>query len=667
MKNILLLLLFFFTFLFNAKASNYFPTNKTALADSVTPTISISSDFNITNLCVSATSSESIVLRATTTFAGNAPTYVWKKNNNVFTPSYRINDSTIIILKTNFNSGDNFTCVLTSNESVASPKVITSNIITLTKSTSVYIDTTIVSCQPINFMNATISNSTTTQVQDPQTPCKYYNLTFTLNPTPSAPVITGPVEVCSLVGSSTPTNYSITSPSGRNNYIWSVPPGVNIVSGNGTSSLNVTFTNTLAMTNQRIKVYYDSIPGCTSEVGIFQLSKTIPDIPTISGLASVCPNALTHIKYEAIQTNSNPSITDYLWTVPSTATITSDTSGLGTNIIYVNFSSSFGYGPITAKAMSNCGSRANRSYSISKFNLAVPPIIQKSFNPSTPAVTQLCGVNSETYKIKKMANATAYIWSFNRGANSATNITHESTNQNDTSITVDFLTGFTTDSLLVQAVYNCGVSSSRTIGLSKISIPPTPTNITSSSSSYNACIGDEIIYTVVAGTPSTSQSPSSTFNWSIPRNTKIIDAANDSSFIKLKFNAGYYGGNIGVNARTACGVKGYTKVKGLTHNTTTCGVGNRLIDENKNTFSAFKFMDINISPNPSNTLFNIKATINEPTPVNVKVLDLEGKTINTFIINPNKNFSFGKELKAGTYFIQIQQGRNTTTKKVVKL
>src|SRR6476620_11816527 len=64
------------------------------------------------------------------------------------------------------------------------------------------------------------------------------------NSIPSMPgPISGQTNVCAFVGSNQPVTYSISPVDGAAVYLWTVPATVQIVSGQGTTSISVTFSS----------------------------------------------------------------------------------------------------------------------------------------------------------------------------------------------------------------------------------------------------------------------------------------------------------------------------------------------------------------------------------------------------------------------------------------
>lgn len=167
---------------------------------------------------------------------------------------------------------------------------------------------------------------------------------------PSTPgVISGQnTGLCSGVN----TSYSISAVANATSYNWSVPAGVTLNSGQGTTSINVTFP---AIFNRDTIKVNASNSCATSAYRTFVVSGKPKQPSSITGAVSVCANQ-TQVPYS---TSSVLGATSYLWTLPSGATIS---SGQNTNSIHVNFASSAGN--VAVKAKNACGTSA-------AYNLAV--------------------------------------------------------------------------------------------------------------------------------------------------------------------------------------------------------------------------------------------------------------------------------------------------------
>ncbi len=137
---------------------------------------------------------------------------------------------------------------------------------------------------------------------------------------------------------------SVTPPTFAVSYNWTVPAGVTILSGQGTST--ITFETAPGFSSGQVCVTSNN--GCMDSPARCANMFAAPEKPVISGPTSVCANQ-NNVTYTV-----NPSFgaTVYNWFVPSGATIV---SGQGTTSIVVNFGTSGGQVRCTAK--NNCGKR----------------------------------------------------------------------------------------------------------------------------------------------------------------------------------------------------------------------------------------------------------------------------------------------------------------------
>ncbi|HLG33929.1 MAG TPA: LamG-like jellyroll fold domain-containing protein [Bacteroidia bacterium] len=174
-------------------------------------------------------------------------------------------------------------------------------------------------------------------------------ISVTVNSLPATPgSITGQTTgVCN----STKT-YTIGAVGGATGYTWSVPSGASISSGQGTTSVNVLYTNTY--TSGNISVVATNSCGSSGASSI--TTTGVPAQPgNINGPASVCHNQNNVIYNIAAVTGA----TSYTWTVPPGTQIK---NGQGTVQIKVRFGNSAGN--ITVKANNACGSGPIRTLAI---------------------------------------------------------------------------------------------------------------------------------------------------------------------------------------------------------------------------------------------------------------------------------------------------------------
>jgi hypothetical protein len=162
--------------------------------------------------------------------------------------------------------------------------------------------------------------------------------------------ITGPVNgVCQQQN----VNYTTAAVFGGTSYTWTVPSGVTIISGQGTTSLfvkyNSSFTSSGSITVKAVRAC-----GSSSARSITVNAKsTTPTV--INYPSSICKN-------QSGVVFSTPAIygaTSYTWTFPSGVTVL---SGANTNTITVKFGTTAGTVKVAAK--NACGTGSYKSISI---------------------------------------------------------------------------------------------------------------------------------------------------------------------------------------------------------------------------------------------------------------------------------------------------------------
>ena len=167
-------------------------------------------------------------------------------------------------------------------------------------------------------------------------------LAVTVNRTP-APLgaITGPNTICK----NTEATFSVTQFEFAAGYIWSVPSGVTIVTGQGTNTLNVTWGALSGSVSVVAGNECDTTLPATKSIGI----DSIPEAAGIlTGPDTVC---VSHSGY-VFSVPPIQNVIHYIWTIPSGATIT---GSIDTSSIVVDFSASAVSGNILVLGRNNCG------------------------------------------------------------------------------------------------------------------------------------------------------------------------------------------------------------------------------------------------------------------------------------------------------------------------
>ncbi|WP_292484919.1 PKD domain-containing protein, partial [Methanohalobium sp.] len=166
-----------------------------------------------------------------------------------------------------------------------------------------------------------------------------------MEPLPEEPgTITGDSVVCE--GST--IDYTVPEIEYAEYYIWSVPAGSEIVAGDNSRTISVSYSDTAQ--NGMITVYGTNSCGDGEEsVGHAITVNNLPDSAgSITGPDEICQGA-DNVSFEVDKIDYAD---EYEWTLPSGATIT---SGEGTRMIVVNFDESTTGGIVKVKGKNECG------------------------------------------------------------------------------------------------------------------------------------------------------------------------------------------------------------------------------------------------------------------------------------------------------------------------
>lgn len=472
-------------------------------------------------------------------------------------------------------------------------------------------------------------------------------ITFVTNTTPSTPPpISGPANVCAYVGTGTAT-YSITPvPANVLKYRWTLPANVTTISGTAdSSSITVSFA-TGFVSGSIIKV---KAIGCSrnSADRSLKLYVTKPSIPgAITGPADVCNYIGQNVMYSITPVSGASS---YLWTIPAGAAYV---SGQGSANLILNFPTGYTTGTLAVKSVANCGSSSAKSLTITKRVPSSPGVISGPTN-----ACPLIGTgNTATYSIAAMPSySTSVLWTIPAGASIQSG-------QGTLSIAVSFDNTFNSGNISVQGINNCAVSI-RNLSITKL-LPATPGTITSTKTAD--CPLRVYTYTVASAANATS------YLWTVPSNASISNGQGTTS-ITVSYNGLASGSRDSVKVRAVnnCAQSGLRKIRIIL---SACPPMPSFTERAAITESAVtkkvvlnaKEMDVNVFPNPSESDFKLQVLTSSNEKIHVRILDIVGKELRKFIIMPGEILRFGSELRHGSYIIEIRQGNNTATRKVLK-
>ena len=465
--------------------------------------------------------------------------------------------------------------------------------------------------------------------------------TFAINPAITVSV-SGPVNVCQYIGTNEPVVYTATS-AGATNFNWIVPANVTILSGQGTSTLTVTFLDGFAAVgNKQLRVTASSVCG-TSPLFIYYLVAQYPATPKpISGPTDVCP-LLAGSSTGTYTINQATGASSYVWTAQSGNTTISHPNGSGPNdtIVVVTFAPGFSTSAITVQSINTCGASGIRSITVTRNNPAAPSLI---IGPTNVCAFIAPGGSAATYSVTQVAGMN-YDWTVPAGS---FGLTGQGTN----TISFTYPAGFTSGVVSVTATNGCGTGNARTLLVSKLN-PATPGVIDVIQTGF--CDARSFTYTLSA-MPANATS----VLWTVPTSSgAVIVNGQGTTSITVSYPSTAIQGAVTAQAVNNCAssVVRSTQVKlpacppptftmnGITNN----NAASKLVNIEANT------EEIKLYPNPANFEINIMLTHDSNEMILFEIIDFTGNVVyqekRSLIAGANKMTFNISMLSSGLYFI----------------
>lgn len=428
---------------------------------------------------------------------------------------------------------------------------------------------------------------------------------------PSVPVtITGSAVACA----NTTSTYSIAPVANASSYLWTLPANTTILSGQGTTSISVSFGANWVSGNLSVK----SVNCFGSSANKTKALKSKPSTPgVITGQATgVCAGTNGVIYSIAGVANA----TTYNWVAPVNATIM---SGQGSTAVVINFGASFTSGNLTVTAGNGCGTSAARTLAIGSVP-AIPTTI-------TGLANNLCNAGNQNYSCTSIAGAATYTWTV--PANTSI-VSGQGTN----AVVINFAAAFVSGIIKVHATNGCGSSAEKSLTVyARPATPGTITGLTSVCANQTA-----VSYSIAVVTGATS------YHWSVPAGATVATGQGSTG---VTVNFGSTAGNVSVYATNAC-ANSTTKSLAVAITCRTEELENELVE---------------IYPNPASDYItvNYSALINDES--EIQILNILSQTIaeqkiqNKIGVN---EISFDvSQFAKGTYFIRIQNEKEIVIKK----
>jgi len=411
--------------------------------------------------------------------------------------------------------------------------------------------------------------------------------------------------------------YSIAPVSGATNYTWTVPAGASITSGQGTTSITLSFGSTAV--NGSICVYA-TVPcgnGPSSCIPV-RIVSAKPAMPA-SILGPAYPCASTTSKIYSCGTVLNAS--GYTWTVPANAVIT---SGQGTDRITVDFNSSFTSGEIKVSAFNCKGSSASQ-----KLNVYGKPLAPTVTGPTV-------GVCPETQQVYLATSpgATSFVWSAPANATI-------SNGQYTSSATVYFNSQYVKDTLFVDARNSCGISPLKSVIIK--TVPNVPGSITGPASVCANQTGVGYSISTING--------AQTYQWDVPAGSTV---ASGQGMAAVSVNFGASSGNVKVRSGNACGYSNYkTKPVAITCR----GDVTQPNDQ------------VSVFPNPAADVVTVSLNNNSSRILKIKLYDITGRLLiekTNPLSDPGNTVSMNiMDYSPGYYLLNVETSEHTYVENIV--
>ncbi|MEO8770891.1 MAG: T9SS type A sorting domain-containing protein [Ferruginibacter sp.] len=478
--------------------------------------------------------------------------------------------------------------------------------------------------------------------------------TLVLNP--SVGSISGPTRVCVYTDATGGTAvYSVTAAAGST-FTWTVSKTatMHILSGQGTNTIQMRFTNDFTSGN-----VYASVKNIACGFTIkpaLAVNVSAPSTPSsiISGTNNICAAIGTGnaVRYTISKV---AGATSYNWTAQTNTTGIIHTNGPGINdtTIEVIFENSFSSSPVTVQAVNDCGISNVRSLNI------VRPVPTKPGTMSGP--TFVCDYvalqpdgstagGKASYSVPSIAGA-QYTWTVPAGS-------FFLAGQGSNYVTFKYPVGFTSGPVSVTTVNGCGASAARllnvTTGLPGISGAITQTDV-------SPCPGRQYTYSI----PSIPSHATAVY-WYLPTGDTILTS---ETFITVTYPDNAVTGFVSVQARNGCG---YGSIRKLAINLPACGNGFTRNSEAPafskiNTATpAADMLEVKIAPNPTVSDFKLQVITSAAEKITVSIFEIQGRLIKQISVTANQLNSIGSDLNAGTYILEVRQGKNVKTTKLIK-
>jgi uncharacterized repeat protein (TIGR01451 family) len=494
-------------------------------------------------------------------------------------------------------------------------------------------DTAVLIQYPVGFVSGTLSvQSVNACFGNAVSSVRNVSITRRVPGTPSA-IVASNSNPCSILGTNNTIIYTTRSVTYASGYAWTLGAGMMLVGSQGDTGIVVRFD--AGFTSGTISVVATN--ACwTSNARSLTVTASKPAVPVaISGPTAVCDlvGVSATATYSIAEVNG---ATGYVWTVPANATIV---NGQGTASISVQYQSGFTSGSIMVASASPCGNSSARSLSVAATKPGTPVVI----SGPTQVCTYISSATTAFYSIDPVANATSYQWTAPANASIVSG-------QGTTTVELLFTSAFASGNISVRAAANCGISSARSMALTKSVARPGA--ITASAP---PCPNTTVTYSIDPVVNATG------YQWALPSNAIYVSGQGTTSYT-VTFKPAFTTGQVAVKALNACSSSA---------NTTLALDGAVCSQFQKGLLATAEYSGSLIYPNPARNSFRIQyMAMQSNESIRLFIIDQLGKTVKQESVRSvtagrNQASVFIGNLPSGIYEVRLIRNGSVESIKLV--
>ena len=433
--------------------------------------------------------------------------------------------------------------------------------------------------------------------------------------------------------------------------------------------------NTAAATGDSVRLEYTSDCGNGQRLALKLTNASlslaiVPSSITVASVSNVCGARVYRYTAPALTGTATGWEWSFVGVLGTNAVV--DSGSLTSRVVRMKYSLNTAAATgdsVRVAYTSNCGTSARRSLKLTNTLLSAPPA---PLSITVTSVRDTCGGRIYRYTAPALTGtATGWQWSFVGAL--GTNAVVDSGSLTSRIVRMKYTlnsAAATGDSVRVAYTSACGTGSRRALKLTNSSLtapskaPVTPTITLVSTTNCKR------VYRY--STTSTLTGTATGYLWSFVGplgSTAVLDSGSlTSRVVRMSFSntSAATKDSARVVFTSGCGNSPVAKRK-LTNTLLNCTPakisGANAANNNSANMVEIPF-NVKVYPNPSMGIFNVEVQSTEKESVSIRVVDMQGRLVNSMKANPNTNMKIGWELRPGIYFLEVTQGDN---KKYIKL